>query len=60
MIKGVRCFHGCPIIRLTCGKGWFLRIAIVYFNDNLEYFYTFPISILKEAFQEAFHVLIVT
>lgn len=57
MIKGVRGLHGCPLMHLTYGKGWFLRIKIVYFYDNLEYFSTFPISILKETFQEAFCVL---
>lgn len=50
MVKGVKRLHSCPLMHLTYGKGWFLRIRIVSFYDKL-------ISVLKGAFQEAFHVL---
>lgn len=33
-------------------KGWCLRIERVYFHDNLEYFSTFPISILRKPFRK--------
>lgn len=57
MVKDVKRLHSCPLMHLTRGEGWFLRIKVVYFYDNLDYLCTFPISVLKGAFQEAFHVL---
>lgn len=56
--SSVRGLHGCLPVHPIYGKGWFLRIKTVYFYGTLEYFSTFPISILKEAFQEAFRVLL--
>lgn len=47
-------------MHLTYGEGWFLRIKVAYFCDNLDYLSTFPISVLKEAFQETSCVLRVT
>lgn len=55
VVKGVKSLHSCPLINLIYGEGCFPRIKVVY--DNLDYLSTFPISILKGAFQEAFHVL---
>lgn len=56
MVKGVKALHSCVLMHVTYGEGWFLSIKVVYFYDDLNYLSTFPISILKGPFQEAFHV----
>lgn len=57
--KGLKVQKVCitHLMHLAYSEGWFLWIKVVYFYDYLDYISTFPISILKEAFQEAFHVL---
>lgn len=56
MVKGVKALHSCAVMHLTYGEGWFLRIKIVCFMMTW-IMSAFPISVLKGAFQEAFHVL---